>query len=139
MTRFLAAVVAVVALAGCASLNSLDAQVSTFSRWPADRARWAAHKRFPISPCNLCGSQSHLQRVKVGQMLRDWEREYPGRIDNLFHAMSHVVPSHLLDRNLFPFETLQATGVADPAGDRAFDPDDACGSSPAALPIRQVS
>ena len=105
----------------------------------ADLERWAALRDFPIIPCTLCGSQDNLQRLKIRRMLRDWEREYPGRIDNLFHAMSHVVPSHLLDRNLFPFEALQATGVADPAGDRAFDPDEACGSPAAALPIRQVS
>jgi tRNA 2-thiocytidine biosynthesis protein TtcA len=105
----------------------------------ADLERWAALRDFPIIPCTLCGSQDNLQRVKIRRMLRDWEREYPGRIDNLFHAMSHVVPSHLLDRNLYPFETLQATGVADPTGDRAFDPEDACGPPPSALPIRQVS
>jgi hypothetical protein len=75
-----------------------------------DLERWAALRDFPIIPCTLCGNQDNLQRVKIRQMLRDWEREYPGRIENLFNAMAHVVPSHLLDRNLFPFETLQATG-----------------------------
>ena len=71
-------------------------------------------------------------------MLRDWEREYPGRIDNLFNAMAHVVPSHLMDRNLFPFDALQATGVADPGGDRAFDADPACATPAVATPIRRV-
>jgi len=64
-------------------------------------------------------------------MLRHWERQYPGRSDNLLHAMGNLTPSHLLDRNLHPFATLQATGVADPQGDKAFDEDDAsdaCGS-----------
>jgi len=89
----------------------------------ADLARWAAHRAFPIIPCNLCGSQQNLQRVRIGNMLRDWEREYPGRIDRIFHAMSTVVPSHLMDRKLFPFAGLQPTGVADTAGDRAFDDD----------------
>ena len=95
-----------------------------------DLERWALHRQFPIIPCTLCGSQDHLQRVQVKQMLRDWERQYPGRSDNMLHAMAHVVPSHLLDRNLHPFATLQATGVADAAGDVAFD-DEPC-AAPAA-------
>lgn len=86
-----------------------------------DLERWAEHRRFPIIPCTLCGSQDNLQRVQTKQMLRDWERRFPGRIDNLFNAMGHVVPSHLMDRNLYPFRELKATGVADPDGDHAFD------------------
>ena len=97
-----------------------------------DLERWAAHRQFPIIPCSLCGSQANLQRVQIRHMLRDWERRFPGRIDNMFHALGHVVPSHLLDRNLYPFATLQATGVADAQGDKAFDDDETCGTSPAA-------
>ncbi|MCE9657442.1 MAG: tRNA 2-thiocytidine(32) synthetase TtcA [Burkholderiales bacterium] len=99
----------------------------------ADLVRWAEHRAFPIIPCNLCGSQTHLQRVKVGQMLRDWEREQPGRIDRIFRAMGDIVPSHLMDRNLHPFASLRPTGVVNAEGDRAFDEDelDACGPSPA--------
>ena len=100
--------------------------------------RWAAHRAFPIIPCTLCGSQSNLQRVQTKQMLRDWERQYPGRVDNLFRALGHVVPSHLMDRNLYPFETLQAGGPA-AGGDVAFDDepiesndDAACPSNPGA-------
>jgi tRNA 2-thiocytidine biosynthesis protein TtcA len=106
-----------------------------------DVERWAAHRAFPIIPCTLCGNQENLQRVQIRQMLREWERAYPGRTDNLFRAMSHIVPSHLMDRNLFPFTTLQATGVADPGGDRAFDADEACASPSleALPPIRRVS
>ena len=65
-------------------------------------------------------------------MLRDWEREDPGRIDRIFDAMARVVPSHLMDRKLFPFATLQPTGVADADGDRAFDDEalEACGRRP---------
>jgi len=92
----------------------------------ADLVRWAAWREFPIIPCNLCGSQTNLQRVKVGNMLREWEREHPGRIDRIFRAMAHVVPSHLMDRNLHPFQALEASGTADPAGDRAFDDDEVC-------------
>ena len=104
----------------------------------ADLARWAAHRKFPIIPCNLCGSQTHLQRVKVGNMLREWEREQPGRTDRIFRAMSDVVPSHLLDRKLHPFASLQATGTVNPEGDRAFDEEefDACGPAAEAEPIR---
>jgi tRNA 2-thiocytidine biosynthesis protein TtcA len=98
-----------------------------------DLARWAAQRQFPIIPCTLCGSQDNLQRVQVKKMLHEWERQYPGRIDNLFHAMAHITPSHLLDRSLFPFETLQATGVPDAGGDIAFD-DEPC-AAPAPAPI----
>jgi tRNA 2-thiocytidine biosynthesis protein TtcA len=92
----------------------------------ADLARWAAHREFPIIPCTLCGSQDNLQRVQVGQMLRDWDRRFPGRIDNMFTAMGNVVPSHLMDRNLYPFTSLQTTGVVNPDGDKAFDEEDDC-------------
>ena len=102
-----------------------------------DLERWAAHRQFPIIPCTLCGSQDNLQRVQVKAMIRDWERQYPGRIDNMLHAMAHVVPSHLMDRNLYPFTTIQATGVADPGGDKAFDDDEACATPPSVgVPIR---
>jgi tRNA 2-thiocytidine biosynthesis protein TtcA len=98
-----------------------------------DLERWAAERRFPIIPCNLCGSQQNLQRVKIRAMLRAWEREDPGRTDRIFDAMARVVPSHLMDRNLFPFATLRPSGVADPAGDRAFDPDDPEAFAPSPL------
>jgi tRNA 2-thiocytidine biosynthesis protein TtcA len=62
-------------------------------------------------------------------MLRDWERKHPGRSDNMLRAMGHLVPSHLFDRNLYPFARLQATGRADPFGDKAFDEEDACGDT----------
>ncbi len=87
----------------------------------ADLQRWAEHRQFPIIPCSLCGNQTNLQRVQVKQMIHDWERQYPGRIDNMLRAMGHVVPSHLMDRNLYPFATIQATGQPDAEGDIAFD------------------
>ena len=99
-----------------------------------DLERWATHRAFPIIPCTLCGSQENLQRVQTKQMLREWDRKYPGRVDNMFNAMAHIVPSHLMDRNLYPFTTLQATGVADASGDRAFDEDDC--AAPATIAIR---
>jgi tRNA 2-thiocytidine biosynthesis protein TtcA len=97
-----------------------------------DLARWAAHRRFPIIPCTLCGSQDNLQRVQVKKMIHEWERQYPGRIDNMLHALQHVTRSHLMDRNLYPFTTLQPSGRAEPEGDIAFD-DEPC-APPAARP-----
>ncbi len=95
-----------------------------------DLERWAEHRKFPIIPCSLCGSQDNLQRVQIKQMLRDWDKRFPGRVENVFSAMSNIVPSHMADRKLFPFATLEARGIADPDGDRAFDDDD-CGPVPA--------
>jgi tRNA 2-thiocytidine biosynthesis protein TtcA len=87
----------------------------------ADLARYAALRGFPIIPCDLCGSQEHLQRRQMRQMLQDWERRYPGRAQTIFNALGRVVPSHLMDPELFDFAGLRPTGVADPAGDVAFD------------------
>src|SRR5438045_7378135 len=101
-----------------------------------DIERWAAHRQYPIIPCTLCGSHANLQRVQIKKMLREWDRQFPGRVDNLFTAMGNIVPSHMMDRNLYPFTTLKTTGVADPAGDRAFDDDDDCGPTPAAAAIK---
>jgi tRNA 2-thiocytidine biosynthesis protein TtcA len=98
-----------------------------------DLERWAAHRQFPLIPCNLCGSQDNLQRVQMKQLLREWERQYPGRVDNMFKAMAHVVPSHLMDRQLFPFTTLQATGVPQAQGDRAFDDEPCSTATPASV------
>ncbi|SPE23517.1 putative C32 tRNA thiolase [Burkholderiales bacterium] len=87
----------------------------------ADLERYAQTKRFPIIPCNLCGSQENLKRKQVQQMLAEWQRRFPGRVENAFHALARVTPSHLLDRSLFDFPGLQPTGIADPEGDIAFD------------------
>lgn len=91
-----------------------------------DLERWAEHREFPIIPCTLCGNQENLQRVQIKQMLRDWDKRFPGRIDNLFTAMGNIVPSHMMDRNLYPFNTLKTTGQPDPSGDIAFDEDESC-------------
>jgi tRNA 2-thiocytidine biosynthesis protein TtcA len=72
-----------------------------------DLARYAAYKEFPIIPCNLCGSQEHLQRVQVKQMLAQWEREYPGRTESIFRSICHISPSQLGDRNLYDFTNLR--------------------------------
>lgn len=100
-----------------------------------DLEKWAAHRQFPIIPCTLCGNQENLQRVQMKKMLREWERQFPGRLDNIFTAMGNLTLSHLMDRNLYPFTTLQTTGTVNPDGDRAFDEEDPC-ESPSAAPIR---
>jgi len=87
----------------------------------SDLEAWAEVRAFPIIPCNLCGSQPNLQRQQVKQMLRDWEKRFPGRVETMFRSLSHVVPSHLLDAGLFDFATLKASGTPDPDGDIAFD------------------
>jgi tRNA 2-thiocytidine biosynthesis protein TtcA len=88
-----------------------------------DLAAYAALKGFPIIPCTLCGSQEHLQRKQVTAMLRAWEREHPGRLDSIFGALAKATPSHLLDRRLFDFASLQATGAPGGDGDIGFDVD----------------
>jgi tRNA 2-thiocytidine biosynthesis protein TtcA len=87
----------------------------------ADTERYAEVKQFPIIPCDLCGSQENLQRKQIKAMLREWEKKYPGRVENIFSSLSTVVPSHLMDRDMFGFTDLKADGVANPAGDIAFD------------------
>ena len=86
-----------------------------------DLARWSDIQNFPIIPCDLCGSQENLQRQQVKQMLNDWERRFPGRIESMFQALGNVVPSHLLDPKLYPFQGLQPTQQPDPNGDQGFD------------------
>jgi tRNA 2-thiocytidine biosynthesis protein TtcA len=100
-----------------------------------DLERWAVARDYPIIPCTLCGSQDNLQRAQIKAMLREWEKKQPGRSDNMLRAMSHIVPSHLLDRNLHPFATLQPTGLADPSGDKAFDDDDPCAATSGGTPV----
>jgi tRNA 2-thiocytidine biosynthesis protein TtcA len=90
-----------------------------------DTTRYAEVKQFPIIPCDLCGSQENLQRKQIKAMLREWEKKFPGRVDNIFAALSTVAPSHLMDRVLFDFTGLTPTGVADANGDIAFD-DEPC-------------
>ena len=100
-----------------------------------DLQRWATHRQFPIIPCTLCGSQENLQRQVVGNMLREWQKKHPGRIENMFAALQNVVPSHLMDHQLHNFKNLQITGIADEAGDKAFDEEE---FSEASLPGIQV-
>jgi tRNA 2-thiocytidine biosynthesis protein TtcA len=97
-----------------------------------DTERYAQVKNFPIIPCDLCGSQENLQRKQIKAMLREWEKKHPGRVENTYSALSTVVPSHLMDRDLFGFAGIKADGVANPLGDIAFD-EEPC-STPAMVP-----
>jgi len=72
-----------------------------------DLAAYAAEKAFPIIPCNLCGSQEHLQRRQVREQMRQWEKQFPGRVESILSALGDVRASHLLDRKLFDFPGLK--------------------------------
>lgn len=80
-----------------------------------DIARYAAARDFPIIPCTLCGSQSHLQRVAVKAMLGEWERKFPGRLESIFSSLQNVAPSQLADPALFDFAGLEALRAVSPA------------------------
>ena len=77
-----------------------------------DLAAYAAHRRFPIIPCNLCGAEGGGARRQVKQLLHHWERAHPGRINSIFSALADVVPSHLMDRTLFDFVSPPAPAPA---------------------------
>ena len=77
-----------------------------------DIARWAKLREYPIIPCDLCGSQDHLQRKVIKDLLARWDREQPGRIENIARSLGHVVPSHLADAALFDFARLQTQAPA---------------------------
>lgn len=86
-----------------------------------DIARYAKLREFPIIPCNLCGSQTNLQRVVVGDMLNEWDKRYPGRLETMARSLRNVVPSHLMDTKLFDFTALQTQDTPFADGDIAFD------------------
>lgn len=77
-------------------------------------ARYAELKGFPIIPCNLCGTQENMQRKQIKEMLKQWDREYPGRVESIFRAIANVSPSQLADPKLFPFSSLESIREASP-------------------------
>jgi len=89
----------------------------------SDIARFARGMEFPIIPCNLCGSQSNLQRQKIREMMADWDSRYPGRTESVFSALQNIVPSHLADNALYNFKELRiGTDLDDmDGGDIVFD------------------
>ena len=72
-----------------------------------DIIEFSNFKEFPIIPCNLCGSQENLQRQVIKEMLNKWDRDQPGRIENIFAAIQNIAPSQLADTRLFDFENLE--------------------------------
>ncbi|MBV6476645.1 MAG: tRNA-cytidine(32) 2-sulfurtransferase [Rhodocyclaceae bacterium] len=98
-----------------------------------DLEAWAALRRFPIIPCDLCGSQEQLKRKETKALLREWDRRFPGRVEKIFAALGNVAPSHLADPKLYDFRNLKAGGRPDPEGDRAFDPEEF--DDPAVIPL----
>jgi tRNA 2-thiocytidine biosynthesis protein TtcA len=78
-------------------------------------------KKFPIIPCNLCGSQPNMQRQNIKHMLNGWSEQFPGRIESMFTAMQNIVPSHMCDGNLFDFKNIDSTSGIINGGDTAFD------------------
>jgi tRNA 2-thiocytidine biosynthesis protein TtcA len=92
-----------------------------------DIKRFAAGMKFPIIPCNLCGSQPNLQRQAMKELLRQWDKAHPQRLRSMFAAMGNVVASHLMDHELYDFESFRrrvGTGARPEAGDLLFDRDD---------------
>jgi tRNA 2-thiocytidine biosynthesis protein TtcA len=90
----------------------------------ADLEEYAKLREFPIIPCNLCGSQDNLQRQVVKNMLQEWERKFPGRLETMFASLQRTSPSHLLDPRLFDFANLKTQAKAYEDGDIAFDDED---------------
>ena len=93
----------------------------------SDIVEYAAARQFPIIPCNLCGSQENLQRKQVGLMMKQWERESPGRIETISRALGDIRPSQLSDPKLFDFLALghrEGAARADAHAWLAGTPDD---------------
>ena len=106
----------------------------------ADIIRYANQKQYPIIPCDLCGSQPNLERNNMKEMLKTWQKQFPGRIENMLRGLQNIVPSHVLDHQLFDFQDLatqkkllasqelKSEELVKPfLGDIAFDDDNRCG------------
>ena len=86
-----------------------------------DIAKYAEIKQFPIIPCNLCGSQPNLQRQVIKEMLNDWDKKFPGRIETMFRATQNITLSHLCDTHLYDFKGIKKGDIDVNGGDLAFD------------------
>ncbi len=95
-----------------------------------DIIKYSSMKDYPIIPCNLCGSQPNLQRQAIKQMLNDWDKRFPGRIETMFRAMQNVVPSHLADFELFDFKSIDKDSGVINGGDIGFDKEDVPAQEP---------
>ncbi|MBA4739748.1 MAG: tRNA 2-thiocytidine(32) synthetase TtcA [Burkholderiales bacterium] len=101
-----------------------------------DIVAYAEIKQFPIIPCDLCGSQENLQRQVTKQMLLEWDKKHPGRLDTMFSALKKVSASHLLDPELYDFKGLSIDVTDSGEGDIAFDPDPTLNQSPSSNVIK---
>lgn len=101
-----------------------------------DIVAYAEIKQFPIIPCDLCGSQENLQRQVTKQMLLEWDKKHPGRLDTMFSALKKVSASHLLDSELYDFKGLSIDVTDSGEGDIAFDPDPTLNQSPSSNVIK---
>lgn len=76
-----------------------------------DISRYAEAMDFPIIPCNLCGSQENLQRQIIKEMLQGWEKQHPGRLENIFRSLQNISPSQMADTDLFGFKDLETLRI----------------------------
>ncbi len=110
-----------------------------------DLESYAAWRAFPIIPCNLCGGQENLKRQEAKKLMREWEKKFPGRVENIFAALSRVVPSHLMDSSHFNFSNLSVANFGAQAqsgeGDIGFDvsPEFEAASNTVDMPIITIS
>jgi tRNA 2-thiocytidine biosynthesis protein TtcA len=86
-----------------------------------DLATYAKAANFPIIPCNLCGAQQNLQRQAVKEMMQQWDKKFPGRLETMFRAIQNIQLSHLADSRHFDFQKLKVNGQPVIDGDIAFD------------------
>ncbi len=86
-----------------------------------DLAAYAEGENFPIIPCNLCGSQKNLQRQAIKEMMQQWDKKFPGRLETMFRSIQNIQLSHLADTSRYDFFNLKAQGEPVIDGDTAFD------------------
>jgi tRNA 2-thiocytidine biosynthesis protein TtcA len=86
-----------------------------------DLATYATNAQFPIIPCNLCGSQKNLQRQAIKEMMQQWDKKFPGRLETMFTSLQNVQLSHLADSKYYNFVDLRPHGIALEDGDKVFD------------------
>lgn len=86
-----------------------------------DLAAYAQLVQFPIIPCNLCGSQPNLQRQVIKEMMQQWDKKHPGRLETMFTALQNIQLSHLVDASRYDFAGIKPHGIATEEGDKAFD------------------
>jgi tRNA 2-thiocytidine biosynthesis protein TtcA len=89
----------------------------------ADISRFADAMQFPIIPCNLCGSQENMQRQVIKDMLQGWEKQQPGRLENIFRSIQNISPSQLGDQQLFDFMGLESQRILSQESDLGLDED----------------